>query len=212
MITLRPARPRLSASSTNAGVCSFAARPDQSAAEQPVYWAPEIDPGVINLIESPICLQAKQGRAASIPYPQGELDDFGLHTRPSPDGQQLALLNGAQSGKPLAAVIPLDDMAFDRLSSIERYIHSVGGKSRPDARLSPAQRRRLGHMLRCLDGREEQASHFEVATALFGRLLVKRDDWHDSSFRYQTHRLARDGAKMIERGYRQLLRFRRRLS
>jgi hypothetical protein len=157
-------------------------------------------------------LRAKQDMTANIPYPQGERDEIGLHIRPSPEGPQLALLNGAQPDKPLAAIIPLDDMAFDRLSSIAQLIHSVGGKHRPDARLSSAQRRRLGHMLRCLDGREEKASHFEVATALFGRRLVSREDWHDSSFRYLTHRLARDGAKMVERGYRQLLRYRRRHS
>ncbi|WP_246680137.1 DUF2285 domain-containing protein [Mesorhizobium sp. B2-8-9] len=44
-------------------------------------------------------------------------------------------------------------------------------------------------MLRCLDGREEQASHFEVAIALFGRRLLSAADWHDSAFRYQTLRL-----------------------
>jgi hypothetical protein len=65
-------------------------------------------------------------------------------------------------------------------------------------------------MLRCLDGRDQQASHFEVATALFGRRLVSTSDWHDSAFRYQTYRLVRDGLKMTERGYRQLLRARRR--
>jgi hypothetical protein len=155
-------------------------------------------------------LRAEQGRAANIPYPQGERDEIGLHIRPSPESPQLVFLNGAQPDKPLAVIIPLDDMTVDRLSSIERFIHSVGGKHHPDARLTSAQRRRLGHMLRCLDGREQEASHFEVATALFGRRLVSRKDWHDSSFRYQTHRLARDGAKMVERGYRQLLRFRRR--
>jgi len=155
-------------------------------------------------------LRAEQGRAANIPYPQGERDEIGLHIRPSPEGPQLAFLNGAQPDKPLAVVIPLDDLALDRLSSIERFIHSIGGKHRPDARLTPPQRRRLSHMLRCIDGREQQASHFEVAMALFGRRLVSREDWHDSSFRYLTHRLARDGAKMVERGYRQLLLFRRR--
>ncbi|MBZ9660823.1 DUF2285 domain-containing protein [Mesorhizobium sp. ESP-6-4] len=86
------------------------------------------------------------------------------------------------------------------------------GSTFPTSRLTAAQRRRLGHMLRCLDGREEQASHFEVATALFGRRLVSAADWHDSAFRYQTFRLVRDGLKMVERGYRQLLRGRRRLS
>ncbi|WP_245340594.1 DUF2285 domain-containing protein [Mesorhizobium sp. WSM4313] len=132
--------------------------------------------------------------------------------RSSPGGTQLALLGDTKPGEPLAAIIPLDDMAHDRLQAIERFIRSIHRQHLPDARLTAAQRRRLGHMLRCLDGREEQASHFEVATALFGRRLVSVADWHDSAFRYQTHRLVRDGLKMVERGYRQLLRARRRHS
>ncbi|WP_258052266.1 DUF2285 domain-containing protein [Mesorhizobium sp. INR15] len=124
----------------------------------------------------------------------------------------MALLGDPKPGRALAAIIPLDDMAHDRLLALERFIRSIARQHCPDARLTAAQRRRLGHMLRCLDGREEQASHFEVATALFGRRLVSAADWHDSAFRYQTHRLVRDGLKMVERGYRQLLRARRRLT
>jgi hypothetical protein len=123
---------------------------------------------------------------------------------------QLALLGDVQPGEPLAAIIPLDEMAQDRLQAIERFIRSIHRQHLPDARLTTAQRRRLGHMLRCLDGRDQQASHFDVATALFGRRLVSAVDWHDSAFRYQTHRLMRDGLKMADRGYRQLLRARRR--
>ncbi|MBZ9990925.1 DUF2285 domain-containing protein [Mesorhizobium sp. BH1-1-5] len=125
---------------------------------------------------------------------------------------QLALLEDARPGEPLAAVIPLDDMAHERLKAIERFIRSIHRQHLPDARLTAAQRRRLGHMLRCLDGRDQKASHFEVATTLFGRRLVSAADWHDSAFRYQTHRLVRDGLSMVERGYRQLLRARRRHS
>ncbi|WP_281035871.1 MULTISPECIES: DUF2285 domain-containing protein [unclassified Mesorhizobium] len=128
----------------------------------------------------------------------------------SPPGTQLALLGETQPGKPLAAIVPLDEMAPDRLQAIERFIRAIHRQYHPDPRLTSAQRRRLGHMLRCLDGRDQQASLFEVATALFGQRLVSAADWHDSAFRYQTHRLLRDGLKMIERGYRQLLRARRR--
>ncbi|MGX5829858.1 DUF2285 domain-containing protein [Mesorhizobium sp. 43Arga] len=127
-------------------------------------------------------------------------------------GTQLALLGGAQPGEPLAAIILLDDMAHDRLQAIERFIRSIHRQHLPDPRLTAAPRRRLGHMLRCPDGRDQQASHFEVATALFGRRLVSAVDWHDSAFRYQTHRLVRDGMTMVERGYRQLLRACRRHS
>ncbi|MBZ9920869.1 DUF2285 domain-containing protein [Mesorhizobium sp. B2-4-2] len=164
----------------------------------------------MNLVEVPPNLRAREGSALDVPLTAGQRDEVGHHVRSAPDGTQLALLEDAQLGEPLAAIIPLDDMAYDRLQAIKRFIRSTHRQHLPDARLTAAQRRRIGHMLRCLDGREEQASHLEVATALFGRRLVSAADWHDSAFRYQTHRLVHDGLKMVERGYRQLLRARRR--
>jgi len=164
----------------------------------------------VNLVEVPPHLRARDGIASDFSLAAGRHDEVGLHMRSSPVGTQLALLGEPKPRKPLAAIIPLDDMAHDRLQAIERFIRSIDRQHLPDARLTVAQRRRLGHMLRCLDGREEQASHFEVATALFGSRLISAADWHDSAFRYQTHRLLRDGMKMVERGYRQLLRARRR--
>ncbi|RWB70432.1 MAG: DUF2285 domain-containing protein [Mesorhizobium sp.] len=204
-----PAQPRQSARCANVGGYSFAARPDKSAVEQPVYWAPQVDPGIVNLVEVPPDLRAGEGSPFDVPLAGGRHDEMGRHMR-SPPGGQLALLGETQPGKPLAAIIPLDEMAHDRLHAIERFIRAIHRQYLPDARLTAAQRRRLGNMLRCLDGRDQQASHFEVATALFGRRLVSVADWHDSAFRYQTHRLLRDGLKMVERGYRQLLRARRR--
>ena len=166
----------------------------------------------MNLVELPPGLRPGQGNAFNVPIAAGRHDEIGLHVRSSPDGTQLVLFGDTKPGEPLAAIIPLDDMAGDRLQAIKRFIRSIHRQHLHDARLTAAQRRRLGHMLRCLDGREEQASHFEVATALFGRRLVSATDWHDSAFRYQTHRLMRDGLRMVERGYRQLLRARRRSS
>lgn len=164
----------------------------------------------MNLVEVPPDLRAREGIASDVSLATGRHDEVGLHMRSSPVGTQLALLDDAKAGEPLAAIIPLDDMAHDRLQAIERFIRSIHRQHVPDARLTTAQRRRLGHMLRCLDGRAQQASHFEVATALFGPRLVSAAHWHDSTFRYQTYRLMRDGLRMVEHGYRQLLRARRR--
>ncbi|MBZ9992796.1 DUF2285 domain-containing protein [Mesorhizobium sp. BH1-1-4] len=166
----------------------------------------------MNLTEVPPDLRAREVSTLDVPLAAGQRDEVGRHLRSSPGGTQLTLLGDAQPGEPLAAIIPLDDLAHDRLQAIERFIRSIHRQHLPDARLTGAQRRRLGLMLQCLDGREEQASHFDVATALFGRRLVRAADWHDSAFRYQTQRLVRDGLKMVERGYRQLLRARRRSS
>ncbi len=164
----------------------------------------------MNLVEVPPDLRTREGIASDVSLAAGRHDEVGLHMRASPGDTQLALLGDARPGEPLAAIVPLDDLAHDRLQAIERFIRSIHGQHLPDARLTTAQRRRLSHMLRCLDGRAQQASHFEVATALFGPRLVSAAEWHDSTFRYQTYRLVRDGLRMVERGYRQLLRARRR--
>jgi len=125
-------------------------------------------------------------------------------------GCQIALLGGTKAAHALAAIVPLDEMASERLSSVDRFVRSLEGRSVPDRRLTSSQRTRLSHMLRALDGRIEGASHFEIAHALYGPRLVIAAEWQESPFRYATLRLVRDGNKMIDGGYRQLLRFRRR--
>lgn len=134
----------------------------------------------------------------------------GLHGQAAGPGEfQLSLVNGARAGQPLSAVIPLDASARGRLSAIDRFIKVQSGRVHPDWRLTLAQRRRLALMLRALDGRTEGASHLDLASALFGRRMIDPALWHASSFRYMTLRLVRDGLKMVDGGYRQLLRPRR---
>lgn len=130
-----------------------------------------------------------------------------LHARVA-GGAQFTLLGEGGCDRPLAAVIPLDGMARDRLGAIKRFLRSQGGRRVFDTRLTHTQRRRLAQMLRALDGRREGASYLELALALFGRRLVDPANWQDSSFRYTTLRLVRDGLRMVDRGYRQLLRAR----
>jgi hypothetical protein len=86
------------------------------------------------------------------------------------------------------------------------------GRNVPDERLTITQRRRIGHMLRAVDGRSEGASYFEIAHTLFGKRLVKALEWQESSFRHTTLRLVRDGRKLVHGGYKHLLKFRRRTS
>lgn len=126
------------------------------------------------------------------------------------NGWQIALVHGTDSTRPLAAIVPLDAKAPERLSSVDRFIRAFKGRSVRDPRLTSSQRTRLGRMLRALDGRIEGASHFEIAHVLFGSRFVIAAEWQESPFRYATLRLIRDGHKMTDGGYRQLLRFRRR--
>ncbi|MBA8909901.1 MULTISPECIES: DUF2285 domain-containing protein [Aminobacter] len=171
-----------------------------------------MDPAVILLINTPPLLADDADVVAALPPAVSKRDELGEHLRAvsAANSCQIALLYGTDCARPLAAIVPLDAKAPERLSSLERYLRSAKGSSVPDKRLTSSQRVRLGHMLRALDGRIEGASHFDIAHALFGPRFIFAEDWQDSPFRYTTLRLIRDGYRMIEGGYRQLLRFRRR--
>ncbi|SMH40572.1 DUF2285 domain-containing protein [Mesorhizobium australicum] len=193
-----------------AGASAFAARPDQAASQQPIFWTPETDPGVINLVQTPKPLTAAAASGIDVPFVALRRNGMGLHTRvPLPGGSQLMLVHGTHPDRPLAVIIPLDSAARDRLSAVERFVRSQSGHSVRDTRLTAAQRRRLAQMLRALDGRREGASYLQLAIALFGRRLIDPANWQESSFRYTTLRLVRDGLMMVDGGYRQLLRARR---
>ena len=169
-----------------------------------------MDPGVVNLVQTPAALAPRAECVADIHFGAVKRSPAGLHAR-TPDlaGCQLTLLDGAQPEQPLAAIIPLGNGARDRLLAIERFIEVQSGRTVRDTRLTAAQRRRLAQMLRALDGRREGASYLDLALVLFGRRLIDPAHWHDSSFRYTTLRLVRDGLRMVDGGYRQLLRARR---
>jgi hypothetical protein len=68
------------------------------------------------------------------------------------------------------------------------------------------RRRRLGQMLRTVDGRAEGASYHEIAQVLFGEARLTDEPWKTSPLRDTTIRLARDGRRFVEGGYRRLLR------
>ncbi|MBT1155895.1 DUF2285 domain-containing protein [Aminobacter anthyllidis] len=199
-------------SCSRSGGFDFPANPDRPATKQPVYWTPEVDPGVVLLINTPPLLADDADVVAALPPAVSKRDELGEHLRTlsAANSCQIALLYGTDSARPLAAIVPLDAKAPERLSSLDRFLRSSKGSGVPDKRLTSSQRTRLGHMLRALDGRIEGASHFEIAHALFGPRFIVAEEWQDSPFRYTTLRLVRDGHRMIDGGYRQLLRFRRR--
>ncbi len=193
-----------------AGASAFAARPDQAASQQPIFWTPETDPGVINLVQTPAPLTAGAASGIDIHFVASRRNADGLHGRiPLPGASQLMLVDGTRPDRSMAVIIPLDSAARDRLSAVERFIRSQSGHGVQDTRLTAAQRRRLAQMLRALDGRKEGASYLDLAIVLFGRRLIDPANWHESSFRYTTLRLVRDGLRMVDGGYRQLLRTRR---
>ena len=77
------------------------------------------------------------------------------------------------------------------------------------ASLYPPERRacRLMKALQAFDGMQAEASHRQIAQALFGEMIV-RDDWSGRSdyLRLRVQRLLRFAERLVKAGYRDLLR------
>jgi hypothetical protein len=178
-----------------------------------IYWQPEVDPGTLILTARPSF--SEQG-----PTPFPEIDQ--VTTRYDPEGLslrighgaasvRLLLIEGAQPGKPLAAVIPLDESCSDRISALIRLSQLL--RDCPpiaDTRLTAQRRRRLRRMLQAVDGHLSGATYRDIANAIYGQSRVASDPWKTSALRDSIIALVRDGRALIDGGYRTLLRQRRR--
>ncbi|NRC52559.1 DUF2285 domain-containing protein [Mesorhizobium sediminum] len=142
------------------------------------------------------------------------LDENGAHfLYDLGNGQSLHLVRliGVDGARPLAALVPLDADGLDRVEAVSRLVKALHGRAVPqDTRLTDQQSRRARHMLQAVDGRTNGASYREIAEALFGVRRVADQPWKTSALRDTVKDLVRDGLAMIQGGYRQLLRHRRR--
>ena len=127
---------------------------------------------------------------------------------------RLHLADDSRRGKPLAVVLPLDDLIEVRLAALEQFIAVVRGRKAPSAppELSPPRRRRLWLALRALDGKLDDASYREISEVLFGTSAIPQRAWKTHDLRDRTIRLVRYGVSLMSGGYKHLLRhpFRRR--
>ena len=73
------------------------------------------------------------------------------------------------------------------------------------ATLPKARRDRLILALRALDGRLDDATYREIASAIFGDASVSDRGWKSHDLRDRTIRLVRFGLGMMHSGYRRLL-------
>lgn len=189
------------------GGCDFATAPSQTARDTTVFWSPEIDTSVVMLAIAPPNLPI--GSA----YPTIVRPD---KVRRASDGLYLAhgrgraaaysvLLGQSHIDGSVVALVPFDTSAPERIMASERLWRTLEGRPLRDTRLTMQRRRRLRHMMRAVDGKTAHASHREIAKTIFGRRRVETELWHDSSLRYTTMRLVRDGTAMIAGGYRKLL-------
>ena len=129
------------------------------------------------------------------------LDAGGLH--------RLQLLQEDPDAKALVAILPLDQDGFARLDAIYRLLAQLHGRAIPtDKRLTRQKRLRARRMLQAYDGRMAGASQREIAEVLFRLSRVSRDEWQSAPERFAVMALLRDARKMVDGGYRALLRLR----
>jgi hypothetical protein len=116
---------------------------------------------------------------------------------------QLWLREPVAEGRPLAAIIPLDEFASLRCESTLRFLRHAQGKPTTAA---PKPNSRFPNMLRAVDGHASGFSYRSIAECLFGRPRLASEPWKTSSIRDATIRLVRSGVALVRGGYRKLLR------
>jgi hypothetical protein len=123
----------------------------------------------------------------------------------------LLAVSELESGAPLATVVLLDDDTPDRAEAVIRFWTVLQRRPAPrDDRITPQRRQRLRRMLRVVDARDEGETYRTIAEVMFPRHHIEAASWVGNPIREAIIRLARDGAKLVQGGYRTLLRRPRR--
>lgn len=186
--------PKLPLPWRSTGGCDFATDPETARPKNPIVWTPDADPATIVLTPSPI---------AAGKSPLTETSPIG----PTP----VVTLAVEAPGSPLAAIIPLDDDTLDRLAALTRFWAGLRRPpAPPDDRVTPQRRRRLQQMLRVIDARQAGETYRAIAQTLFPKHRIDPASWAGDALRETIIRLARDGFKLVDGGYRTILRRPRR--
>ncbi|OJU50165.1 MAG: hypothetical protein BGO03_09905 [Mesorhizobium sp. 61-13] len=178
-----------------------------------MFWSVEADTSAVLLTQSPIVLPTAGNLSCELRDPAARSDEQGDHMVFAIGNQAIRLLRiaGTPSGTALAALVPLDADGFDRIDAIDRLLRALQGRAvADDRRLTPQQKRRHRQMLQATDGHLDGASYRDVAIVLFGSGRVTAEPWKTSPLRATVIGLVHGGRAMIEGGYRQLLRHRRK--
>jgi len=175
-----------------------------------VLWSPSSDPAILLLTRRPDFLPPNSTSPAG-PFVAARDGPEGAYAFLSEPGLQVLFLPGTSSGDDLAAVIPIDDDLLDRVDALMRMSRSSRGRPPTrDPRMTAEQRRRFRLKLRAADGHANGASYREIATAFYGKSRVEADPWKTSPLRDAVIAFVEAGLALIDGGYRQLLRQRRR--
>ena len=193
-----------------AGGCDFPADPGLSTLEQPVIWSPLANPAVLMLGATPDFL-THLPTALSVDLVDVICGPEGTYGACRDSDSQYLILSGTDSDAQPAIVLPLDNDLPDRLEAILRLWHLLAKKPpRRDPRMTPYQRRRFRLMMQTADGNADRATYREIAIAIYGKDRVRAEPWKTSTLRAAVIALVRSAAGLIDGGYHDLLRRRRK--
>jgi len=132
--------------------------------------------------------------------PEGAYASFSEHDI------RVLFLSGTVPDDELAAVVPFDADVFDRIDALTRMARIRLG--RPPSRDTRMTSFRL--KLRAADGHMNGATYREIAIAIYGAARVDTEPWRTSPLRDAVIAFVEGGLALINGGYLQLLRHRRR--
>jgi hypothetical protein len=200
-------------SSPAAGGYPFADAPSDLAGT--VLWRPELVPITLALDAAP------DGFAEARPIDPASFARL-LADRLGDDGRHVVIADGSGEhrlwlrdttpGRRMAVLIPLDRDFQTRMASLLRFHRRLFGRAPgPPPRgwtLTPYRRRRLELMLRALDLRLAGANYREIAAALgeADAADMSAAEWKGSRERAYVIRLVTSANRMMNGGYRKLLR------
>ena len=189
----------------------FLVDPRESALDKPVYWSPKADPAVLVFTRTPDLFESKI--PSDIPVSLTQKSIGGHNAVGVFDDCLFNVIFTARSKPtdPCAALLPIDEDCLSRIETLTRFWRALHGRTVPaDTRLTSQQRRRIRLMMQAFDGRANDATYREIADMIYGASRVAADAWKTSALRDSTIALVKDGKSMVEGGYLQLLKHRRR--
>ncbi|RMB01976.1 DUF2285 domain-containing protein [Eilatimonas milleporae] len=117
----------------------------------------------------------------------------------------LVATSDAFDARSIGVLIPLDDHWPVRVAAAERLRLRLIERT-ADPPITPQRRERIKRALRCMDGRRDGATYRAIAAAFFGARRVAEEPWKTSSLKAQIARLTAHGRRLIDQGYKNLLR------
>jgi len=195
--------------SLGVGVCDFAVDPNLPANRTALIWLPHLDTGVVLLAPAPQTFTSASSLGVAPAFERRGPDGDYLIVDDGNGRLPLVLIDGASVAAPAAVVVPLDADFAARVDAALRLWRLATGRPRrpPVNRMTLQRRKRLGLILRALDGYLAGETYRVIAQVLFGSTRVPAGTgWKTHDLRDRTIRLVRTGVRLMQGGYLDLLR------